>query len=553
MTGVFPPPTGVHTAAPFASLQPPTLGVGRAVRLGAALRWRLTVNRLRKGGTTLFVLLMVGCVLLAASGFLGFAAGRALDRDGRQALFAVGFGVLVVGWTLVPLVGGGADETVDPTRLALLPLDRRRLLAVLGGAACSGPATIAVFFALCGVALGVPASGIGGWIVTVFAVPVVFLLGLGTARLGAALLVRAQRSRRGRDVAVLVSGVAGVSVWLASQAIGPLLSESEGRAGDGIVSVFSWFPPGWVGRALLAAEDGRPLVGAGWIAAAAAFAAITLAGWAAMTDRLLQSSERAAGPQLERRGAPLGGARTPIQAALAKELRYLLRSPSRRVQAMLGLLMGIGFSIIQVMAQTDDAPTLVLFGLWGMIIVLSAPFNLLGFDSGSLWLELVGGGPGRLQLFARSASQLPGLILPPVISIVAIAVWRAGWTLVPLALLLALTLALCALGAGAVVSVLAPVPQTDGDNPFAWRQGGSGKGCSTALTTFVGMAAVVVLAGPVVVPVLIYDDAGWAPLLAVGGVGWSALVWYFGIRWGARRLNGNEPELLAELSPRAVT
>ena len=318
------------------------------------MRWRLTRNRLRKGGVALFVLVLIGCVILAVGGFSTFANGRSLGPEGRKALLAVGFGLLVVGWTFIPLTGGGADETVDPTRLALLPLSRRQLLAVLGGAACSGPATIAVLLALCGVPIGVPASGPAAWVVTILTVPVVFLLGLGVARLGAALLVRTQRSRRGRDIAVLVSGFAGVSIWLASQSIGPLLTQDDGTTTNSIVRAFSWSPPGWAARAVLAAARRQG-------ARRRRLAARRRARRCGCARRLGDRHRPAAtnprtrrGPRLDRRQAPLGGATSATGAALAKELRYLLRSPSRRVQTMLGLLMGIGFSLIQVVGQTDD-------------------------------------------------------------------------------------------------------------------------------------------------------------------------------------------------------
>ncbi|MEZ5215146.1 MAG: hypothetical protein R2715_00815 [Ilumatobacteraceae bacterium] len=68
---------------------------------------------------------------------------RSADPEDRRNLYVIAAVMVSLGWTFAPLTAGGADETVDPTRLALLPLSRRQLLGVLFGAAASSPATLA--------------------------------------------------------------------------------------------------------------------------------------------------------------------------------------------------------------------------------------------------------------------------------------------------------------------------------------------------------------------------------------------------------------------------
>ena len=38
------------------------------------------------------------------------------------------FGLATVGWTFFPILGFGNDETLDPQRLATIPLTRRQLV-----------------------------------------------------------------------------------------------------------------------------------------------------------------------------------------------------------------------------------------------------------------------------------------------------------------------------------------------------------------------------------------------------------------------------------------
>ncbi len=69
-------------------------------------------------------------VPLAVAGFLGLLlAGRSAEHG--EAVVVVTFSAVFAGWLLLPVLMFASDETLDPARLALLPLRRRRLLAGL--------------------------------------------------------------------------------------------------------------------------------------------------------------------------------------------------------------------------------------------------------------------------------------------------------------------------------------------------------------------------------------------------------------------------------------
>jgi ABC-2 type transport system permease protein len=524
--------------------------LGSLARIGVSLRWRLVRNRLRKGGLALFILVIVLCSIGAALGFTSFAIGRIIDDDAARALLVSTLTVLVVGWTFAPLLAGGADETVDPTRLALLPLDRRQLLAVLGGAAAAGPSTIAVFVALCGIVAGFAPVGLGA-IIVVLAVPVAFLLGLGVARLVAALLARAQRSRKGRDLAVLVTAGIGVTLWLGTQAIGPVLSSGRVRVrGQSVVDALAWLPPGWVGRSVLAARNGEIAAAAGWLCAAGVAAAAALSGWATMTTRLLRSSERIVGGRTSK-GAPLGLAATPFRAALAKEVRYVRRSPFKRVQLILGTVMGGGFCMVQALGAGKDEPRVLFIALAAPIFALSGAYNLLGFDSGSMWLDQVTGGLRREHLAARSLSWLPHVFVSPVVVTTAMAAWMGQWRAWPLVMATAIGVAFCGLAIGLIVSIKAPIPFQDGDNPFAFRSANSG-GLISGLYVMGGLIGLAILTAPFVVPVVVGYRHWWAYLVAAGGVALGGLLWWRALARATRKIDGRTPALIAKLSPKSV-
>ena len=102
--------------------------VGTFVRL----KLRLLRNGLGIGqGAVLFTVGAVGAGVLGLFGFFALAAART-DPTGPDLAIVV-FGVATLGWTIFPVLGFGNDETLDPQRLATLPLSRRQLVSRRAG------------------------------------------------------------------------------------------------------------------------------------------------------------------------------------------------------------------------------------------------------------------------------------------------------------------------------------------------------------------------------------------------------------------------------------
>ncbi len=116
------------------------------------------------------------------------------------------FAVLTAGWLLLSLLVFGIDETLDPSRFALLPVRAREImpgLLVSGLISSTGVATVLV-------ALGLLASwsrGVGPLLATVVIIPIGVATCFLLSRAGTAAFAAVLSSRRFRDFAFV--GLAG--------------------------------------------------------------------------------------------------------------------------------------------------------------------------------------------------------------------------------------------------------------------------------------------------------------------------------------------------------
>ncbi len=90
--------------------------------------------------------------VLAFSGFTILAASRG-NADAPDLAIVV-FGLATLGWAIFPVLGFGTDETLDPQRLATLPLTRRQLVTGVFAASLVGVAPLATLVAFSGALVG---------------------------------------------------------------------------------------------------------------------------------------------------------------------------------------------------------------------------------------------------------------------------------------------------------------------------------------------------------------------------------------------------------------
>jgi ABC-2 type transport system permease protein len=522
------------------------------IRIFAALKWRLVLNGLFR--TRLGFLGVVGAVF--GFGFAGVLAlgiaATARAPSSATEFRAAGLGTYLAlfgAWVFGPLLVG-VDETVDPNRLALVPLTGRDLRHGLVAASLIGFGPSAAAIVLAGVVVGF-ASADGDGVLVVVATVVGFAFALTCSRALATGLARVQRSRRGRDISVVVAALTGAALWLGTQLAPNLSSSTQEKLFDAL----QYTPPGIVGQAIVDAGSGRTVAALVGIVLGAGFVVLATWAWVAGASRLLVDSGAAVSHVGARSAAVAGDAWLRGSAALVsarKELRYLVRSPARRSATIVAIALGTGFVLFQVLQRGDPGPYTVLLAPLGGFFAVSSINNQLGHDGASVWLEVVAGGPRRAELVGRSVSWLPALVAPSACVAIALGVVSGGWSLVPFAVLLAAAIAGVPLGVGTFMSVLAPIVVPDDSNPFTNRNANTGQGCLAGVVALAALLLDALLLLPVVVAVVLAADAG-LPALALTIVPialYAVAVWAAGATLAARRLRGREPELLVALSPR---
>lgn len=145
------------------------------------LKLSLLRNGLRQSGgrRAAWIASAVVALLFAALQVLGLVALRGVG--GAESLVVLLVAVLALGWAVMPLFFPGGDETLDPTRLVMLPLRPRPLVRALLVASLVG---IGPLFSVCLLAGSVitVARGAAAWAVGVVAVPLALLVCVALAR-----------------------------------------------------------------------------------------------------------------------------------------------------------------------------------------------------------------------------------------------------------------------------------------------------------------------------------------------------------------------------------
>lgn len=533
------PPSRVSTAAGLLGL----------AALGVRLRWRLSTNRLHRRGKRTRRLVLLAAVGYTAANVLVLGLARYASDDEAAATVILLMASMALGWVFGPVLIGGVDETVDPTRLALLPLSagERYVVQLAGAMSGTGPVAASVGL-LVGLTLGHTGLGISLLIVPVAALTAVMMM-VGSARSLAAILAIAQRSRVGRDAAVLLAALAGGTMFTMAQ----LARDVVTVGGSLLIQVLGWLPWAWPARAINAARASNELASTLWIIAAVGAAVVSHLLWMRLSNHLLLHGERSAQTRRSSGRALLNGARTEFGAALSRQWIYLRRSPNSRVGFVFGTVFGIAFAMVQIVQQGDGNGAAASFGiLLAMLANLGAATNVLGFDAGSLWLEVLAGGPSRVNMIARQLIALPNLLLPTWVSGVIVGVWTGQWKLVLLVALLAIPVAVNVLSFGMVASVVSPAPLPDWDNPFGNRQGNESRSTRIAVIAISGMVSIIVLSAPIFVATFQVLSSNWLWLMPFAGLVYSTLIFLAVAWWAGGFLRGREPLLIERLAPRAL-
>ncbi|MEU1076871.1 MULTISPECIES: transporter [unclassified Streptomyces] len=544
MSTTHPTPTA-HTA-------PSAPGAASLVPLFVRLKLSLLRNGLRQSGgrRAAYITSVVLALLFAALQLLGLVALRGDAHAGTVAVLVAA--VLALAWTVMPLFFPSGDETLDATRLVMLPLRPRPLIVALLTASLVG---IGPLFTLClalGAALAV-AHGAAAAGVAVVAVPLAILVCVALARTVATANTRLLTSRKGRDLAVLSGLVIAVGFQAVNFGVQKLGDSGGLSALDPVADVVRWLPPAAALGAVEATSEGAYGRAAAQLLLTAVALAALLYAWQGSLVRLMTSPDsstlRPADSARAQGGRPGLAALLPegrTGTVMLRTLRYAWRDPKTKAAWITSLALGLIVPVVNALQGNGT----VYFASFGAFMLGAQMANQFGQDTSAFWMVVQTLSTPRdafLELRARALAI--ALVTVPYTLLVAVvtASLVGNWSAFPQALGLSLALLGAMLGTGAVASALFPysIPQDSRKNVAP------GQGGIASLAILGGMLASALLCAPLIALTVwlhVSDRHGALWLLLPLGAVYAVLVAYTGLRAAAPRTAKRLPEILAAVS-----
>ncbi|WP_202485454.1 transporter [Streptomyces sp. SID4985] len=471
-----------------------------------------------------------------------------------ENVVVIGAAVLALGWTVMPLFFPSGDETMDPTRLVMLPLRPRPLVRALLAASLVGIGPLYSLLVLTGCAVAL-AHGPAGWVAAVVGLPLALLVCVALARTVAAANVRLLTSRRGRDLAVLSGLVIAVGAQLLNFGLQRLGSSSGLEQLGPVADVLSWVPPASALAAVHTASTGAYGVALAQLALSAAALALLIATWARSLTRLMtapdgstlqgadtDAPDRASAGLL---GRLLPGGRTG--AVMERTLRYIWREPKTKAAWVTSLAIGLIVPVFNAVQGTGS----VYFACFASGMLGMQMYNQFGQDSSAFWMVAMTISSPRdayAELRARALALLL-ITLPYALLVTGVTTAILGdWDRLPEVLGLSLALLGAMLATGAWTSARFPysIPQ-EGHRNVAPGQAGL-----AFAAIFGGMISAALLCAPVIAAVIWLNvaegGAGWSWVLLPLGAVYGAGLTVAGLRLAAPRTVGRLPEILVAVS-----
>lgn len=570
-----------------------------------ALRWRLTLNAVRRSPWMIVGAVLGGLYGLSALGMLvpgAVALGHYVPAPEAAVILGALGALLVAGWIVVPLLLTGVDSTLDPRAMAAWASPSRRLaLGLLAAGACGIPGVITALVCLLPVL---------SWLVAGEPLAALMALLCAPAALATCVLVSrvlvtwagVSASRRGRETAGVIAMVLVLACSVAPGIIGRAL-ESQGSLGAlrSLAAALAWSPLGWAFSA-----PGLLATGPLWGALAAAAGAwliplVLVRPWQRLVARVMTTAGRpvnrsqsyaqrttassaSTASTAGTAGGPAGAAITapqalawarrltlvipglpPACAAIAARcLRYWRSDPRYLLQVitivMVPLLVAmpiLGGSRILINGRSvhDSLTT----GQGPLFLLLIVPFLVLmmgwalhddiGHDSTAVWSHLSAGVPGWQDLAGRALAALAWQA-PLALALGAGAcLWTGRWDAAPALAGGCLALHGCALAWSCATSVLLPYEVgPPGASPMNART--SGTIILISLIQVVGMLVIALAAMPIGIPaiaVVINGWTAWGWLLLPLGLAWGGGALVLGVRTAGGLLDRRGPDLLATI------
>ncbi|MER5517155.1 transporter [Streptomyces sp. NPDC002763] len=518
------------------------------------LKLSLLRNGLRQSGgrRAAFVASAVLALLFGAVQLLGLIVLR--GHAHADAVAVLGSAVLALGWAVMPLFFPSGDETLDPTRLVMLPLRPRPLVRALLAASLVGIGPLFSLLLLVGCAVSV-AHGAAGYGVAVVAVALALLVCVALARAVAAANVRLLSSRKGRDLAVLSGLVIAIGAQLVNFG-----ARSLGAAGLGelapVADVLRWLPPASAIGAVHSASEGSYGTAAAQLGLSVAALALLIGAWARTLTRLMTSPDgstlQAPDSAVRSRASDGAGLGRLLPAGrtgtvMARSLRYVWRDPKTKAAWVTSLAIGLIVPVFNALQGTGS----IYFACFAAGMLGIQMYNQFGQDTSAFWMVAMTISSPRdayVELRGRALALLV-ITLPYATLVTVLTTAMLGdWPRLPEVLGLSFALLGAMLATGAWTSARFPysIPQ-EGHKNVAPGQAGL-----AWIAIFGGMVSAALLCAPVIaLTIALNVSAGggeWTWVLLPVGAAYGAAITWAGLRLAAPRTATSLPEILAAVS-----
>ncbi|MFF4271046.1 transporter [Streptomyces sp. NPDC001536] len=517
------------------------------------LKLSLLRNGLKQSGgrRAAYVASAVVTLLFAALQLIGLIALRGNEHAVSVVVPLVA--VLALGWAVMPLFFPSGDETLDPTRLVMLPLRPRPLVRALLAASLVGIGPLFTLCLLVGAALSV-AHGGAAYVVGVLGVALALLVCVALARTVAAANIRLLTSRKGRDLAVLSGLVVAIGAQLVN--FGAQRLGSSGLAQlDPAADVLRWVPPGSAIGAVESVSEGSYGVAVVQLALSAGALAGLIAVWSRHLTRLMTAPDgstlQSAGESVARERTSTGLGRllpTGRTGTVAeRSLRYIWRDPKTKAAWVTSLAIGLIVPVFNALQGTGS----IYFACFAAGMLGIQMYNQFGQDTSAFWMVALTISSTRdayVELRGRALALL--LITLPYATLVTVltTAMLGDWARLPEALGLSFALLGAMLATGAWASARFPysIPQE------GYKNVAPGQAGLAWISIFGGMVGAALLCAPVIVLTIWLNISAngddWTWLLLPVGAAYGTGITLAGLRLAAPRTAARLPEILAAVS-----
>ncbi|MDO5671655.1 MAG: hypothetical protein Q4G30_02190 [Actinomycetaceae bacterium] len=518
--------------------------------------------------------------------FLGKAAAQDVVFTDLAFALTVGMGsAFIVGWTIFPPLAFGVDNTLDPANFTAYTTATRSFawgLLLAGGMGTGGIATALLLYST--VVLPIGMGSLTGFFLALIAATLGILTCWLAARVTTGLLSSMGRTRRGRDVAGLVSMmiVFGALILYYMLVMPSSVQPTEGmpvdegtikatfdavvQQGLNIAQILAYTPLGAAWAFPLSFGRGDILPAAAQLLIALATLVVLMAVWQKILPlRMLEpkgggtthsaKKEQAAAKEhskdktvtlagyswLRRLGLSIPAAAVGSNAlySIGKDPRYVSNAISVVIMPVLFFLLGRSIPIYYELAVplTAFVSGFILLSAWS-------------YDSSAVWMQITAGVRAVDDRVGRAVAaliwQVPAVLLVSVIA----GIFLQNPAKIPGIIGYGLAILFIASAVSLVMGAKIPMPgPPPGASPLSTNTGSGHMGL-IFLAMGLDLLGTVVLAIP---PSVIYfapimDETMRMWVTLVGGPVYGALILWAGIRLSARLLAGNEAKILHTIS-----